>query len=268
MKGDNEKSPLGKKEILDYWDQKAKELKELPQATMRDIQLRLLEIDLILGQLNDSDGVLDVGCGNGFATEIYSEKAKNVVGIDFSSEMIDQADQKLIQKQANFKNISFKQMDVLNLAYPENSFDVVISERCLINLGSWEEQMQAMLEIKKVLRNRGRFLMIEGTSGGLDGLNHMRESYGLHRIEKHWHNLLFDDETIMKFLKDQFRIEKIISMGTYYFISRVVHPLSVLPDEPKFEAKINEVARKISLNIDGFNELSINKFYVLSKNGE
>ncbi len=268
MKGTNENSPLGKKEILDYWDQKAKELKELPQATMRDIQLRLLEIDLILGQLNDNDEVLDVGCGNGFATEIYSEKAKSVMGVDFSSEMIDQADQKLIQKQANFKNISFKQMDLLNLTCPQNSFDVVISERCLINLRSWEEQMQAMLEIKKVLKNGGRFLMIEGTSGGLDGLNDMRESYGLHRIEKHWHNLLSDDEPIMKFLKDQFKIQRIISMGTYYFISRVVHPLSVLPDEPKFDAKINEVARKIALKLDGLNELFINKLYVLSKNGE
>jgi hypothetical protein len=57
----------------------------------------------------------------------------------------------------------------------------------------------------------------------------------------------------------------IMSFGAYYFISRVVHPLVVLPDEPKFEARINEVARKIARNIPGFDKLSINKLYVLSK---
>jgi ubiquinone/menaquinone biosynthesis C-methylase UbiE len=267
MKGTKEKSPLGKKEILDYWDQKAKELKELPQATMRDFQLRLLEIDLILGQLNDNDEVLDVGCGNGFATAIFSEKVKNIVGIDFSSEMIDQANVKLTQEQGNKNNISFQQMDVLNLSYPEGTFDVVISERCLINLRTWEEQQKAMLEIKRVLKTGGRYLMIEGTSDGLDKLNNLRESVGLHGIEKHWHNLLFDDDMLMAFLKKQFNIKVIISLGTYYFISRVVHPLMVSPDEPKFEAKINEVARRIAADIPSFDDISINKLYVLSKNG-
>jgi ubiquinone/menaquinone biosynthesis C-methylase UbiE len=265
MKGNNEKSPLDKKEILDYWDGKAKELKELPQATMRDFQLRLLEIDLILSQLKDNEEVLDVGCGNGFATTIFSEKVRNIVGIDFSSEMIDQANTKLTQEQGNKKNISFQQMDVLNLSYTEGTFDVVISERCLINLRTWEEQKKAIQEIKRVLKKGGRFLMIEGTSEGLDGLNEMRESYNLHRIEKHWHNLLFDDDQLMSFLTENFKIMDIMSFGAYYFISRVVHPLVVLPDEPKFEARINEVARKIARNIPGFDKLSINKLYVLSK---
>ncbi len=267
MKITDGKEKTGKKEILDYWDQKAKELKELPQATMRDIQLRLLEIDLILGQLKNSEEVLDVGCGNGFATEIYSEKAKSIVGIDFSSEMIHQANQQLHQKQGNNKNISFRQMDVLNLAFPENSFDVVISERCLINLRSWEDQRQAMLEIKRVLKSGGRFLMIEGTNEGLNGLNIIRESYGLHKIERHWHNLLLDDDKLMDFLENNFKINEIRSLGTYYLISRVVHPLMVLPEEPKFEAKINEVARKIAFDIPSFEDISINKLYVLSKGG-
>jgi ubiquinone/menaquinone biosynthesis C-methylase UbiE len=157
-------------------------------------------------------------------------------------------------------------MDVLNLSYPEDTFDVVISERCLINLMSWEEQQKAMCEIKRVLKKGGRYLMIEGTSGGLDKLNNMRESYGLHRIEKHWHNLLFDDDMLMTFLKKHFNNKEIISLGTYYFISRVVHPLMVLPDEPKFEAKINEVARRMAADIPSFDDISINKLYVLLKN--
>lgn len=265
MEGNSNTRIIGKKEILEYWNQKAKELKELPQATMRDVQLRLLEIDLIRGQLKEDDEVLDVGCGNGFATAIFSEKVKSIVGIDFSSEMVDQANTILKQNQGKKSNISFKQTDVLNLSYPEDTFDVVISERCLINLRSWEEQKKAMLEIKRVLKKGGRHLMIEGTSGSLDKLNNIRESYGLHKIEKHWHNLLFDDDKLMIFLKKEFNIKEIISLGTYYFISRVVHPLMVAPDEPKFEAKINEVARRMATDIPSFDDISINKLYVLSK---
>jgi ubiquinone/menaquinone biosynthesis C-methylase UbiE len=266
MKEENTMSTSGKKEILEYWDQKAKELKELPQATMRDVQLRLLEIHLIQSQLKEDDEVLDVGCGNGFATAIFSKKVKSIVGIDFSSEMVDQANNILNQDQENKNNISFKQMDVLNLSYPEDTFDVAVSERCLINLRSWEEQKKAMLEIKRVLKKGGRILMIEGTSEGLDKLNNLRQSYGLHRIEKHWHNLLFADDELMTFIKKEFTTQEIISLGTYYFISRVVHPLMVSPDEPKFEAKINEVARRIAYDIPGFDDISINKLYVLSKN--
>jgi ubiquinone/menaquinone biosynthesis C-methylase UbiE len=266
MEEKNTMATIGKKEILEYWDQKAKELKELPQATMRDVQLRLLEIDLILGQLKEDEEVLDVGCGNGFATVIFSERVKKIAGIDFSSEMVDQADNILKRNHKNKTNISFKQMDVLNLSYPEDTFDVVISERCLINLRSWVEQKKAMLEIKRVLIKGGRFLMIEGTSEGLDKLNNLRESYGLHRIEKHWHNLLFDDDKLMTFIRKEFTTKEIISLGTYYFISRVVHPLMVSPDEPKFEAKINEVARRIATDIPGFDDISINKLYVMTKN--
>lgn len=264
MKEDDERI-VARKNIHEYWDQKAKELKELPEATMRDIQLRLLEIDLILTQLRGNDEVLDVGCGNGFATVIFSENAKYVEGIDFSKEMINQAESAIKENPLEKNNLSFKHMDVLSLTYPDNTFDVAISERCLINLRSWEDQMQAMIEIKRVLKTGGRFLMIEGTDGGLNGLNRMRASYDLHKIEKHWHNLLMDDEKLMTFLENNFQINKIRSLGTYYFISRVVHPLLVLPDEPKFEAKINEVARRIAFDISNLDDISINKLYVLSK---
>ena len=265
MKRKDEIKSDDKKDILIYWDQKAKELKELPEATMRDVNLRMLEIDLLLTHLREQDHVLDVGCGNGFATAIYSEKAKNVVGIDFSQEMVNQAETVIEQNPQIKNNLSFKQMDVLDLTFPDHVFDVVISERCLINLRSWEDQRQAMLEIKRVLKSGGRFLMIEGTNEGLNGLNRIRESYGLHKIERHWHNLLLDDDKLMGFLENNFKIDEIRSLGTYYFISRVVHPLMVLPEEPKFEAKINEVARKIAFDIPSFENLSINKLYVLLK---
>ncbi|UCE36846.1 MAG: class I SAM-dependent methyltransferase [Thermoplasmata archaeon] len=266
MQGNKQGDGIDKKEILEYWDHKAKELKESPQATMGDVNLRMLEIDLLLTHLDEENHVLDVGCGNGFATVIFSKNVKSIVGIDFSEEMVNQAEATIKENPPEKKNLSFKQMDVLNLTYPEDTFDVAISERCLINLRSWEDQQGAMLEIKRVLKEGGKFLMIEGTNEGLNELNRMRKYYGLHEIIKHWHNLLLDNDKLMDFLNENFKIMEIRSLGTYYFVSRVVHPLVVLPDEPKFEAKINEVARRLAFDIPDFDDISINKLYVLSKN--
>jgi ubiquinone/menaquinone biosynthesis C-methylase UbiE len=185
-----------------------------------------------------------------------------VLGVDFSAKMVEQAE-KLAAETASVKSrVSFREANVLDLsALAPNPFDVVISERCLINLANWEEQRRAILEMKRVLKPGGRLLMIEGTVQGLERLNALRSSVGLHSIERHWHNVLFDETSLETFLKNEFEVRQIRKMGTYYFVSRVVHPLLVAPQEPSFGAKINEVARALALRSEGFPEVSINALY-------
>ena len=170
--------------ISDYWDKKAKQLKRDPAATMGDVYLRELEIEAILKHIKKSDNVLDAGCGNGYTTAIAAKKAKSILGIDFSQEMINQSNQIKSSLKKKLKNIDFCQMDILNLQFKKNSFDVAISERCLINVQSWQNQKKALLQLKKVLKPKGRLLMIEGTKQGLAGLNKTRKDVGLHEIKK------------------------------------------------------------------------------------
>jgi hypothetical protein len=53
-------------------------------------------------------------------------------------------------------------------------------------------------------------------------------------------------------------------LGCIIFISRVIHPLLVYPEEPKFESRINEIARLISSKIPNYEDIGHIVGYVLS----
>jgi hypothetical protein len=57
--------------------------------------------------------------------------------------------------------------------------------------------------------------------------------------------------TTLEFLSSFFSLEREIGFGTYDLVSRVVHPLLVAPDEPRYDARINEVAAKVALERSG-----------------
>ena len=61
------------------------------------------------------------------------------------------------------------------MGLPLESFDLVISQRCLINLSGWEEQQIALAEIARILNPGGRFIMQEGTLQSREALNHAPE---------------------------------------------------------------------------------------------
>jgi protein-L-isoaspartate O-methyltransferase len=72
----------------------------------------------------DSDRVLDVGCGTGSATVVAAVKAKEVVGIDLSPDMIELAEEK-VQKKC-LENTCLHATSVEEYS-PEKPFDKVIS---------------------------------------------------------------------------------------------------------------------------------------------
>ena len=63
--------------------------------------LPLNYIDLLMNNFPDGkcDWIADLGCGNGTLTFLLSKIGKNVIGIDASSEMIELAKQKDVEKR-------------------------------------------------------------------------------------------------------------------------------------------------------------------------
>lgn len=220
-------------------------------ATSRDFNLRELEIQFITKNC-EGEKVLDVGCGNGYTLlRLAQLRTGKYVGVDFSPNMIQGARVLTGKLRPGLRSVpDYRLGNVLHLPFDRAEFDCAISERCVLNLSSREDQEQAIQEIHRVLKPGGIYLMVEGTEDGLGRLNLLRTKLGLAPIptvdSDNISSLKFREIEIEEFLEPFFRIETRQYWGTYYLISRVVHPLLVHPKEPRFDAAINTIARKVA----------------------
>lgn len=238
--------------IKRFWKERA----EAPgvgdaEVTHADVWQRQLEIEAILKFVGRGNRVLDVGCGSGYTTKRLAPHVAEVIGIDYSDAMIQRA------VGSGSGPAIFAVKDVLELDPADfGRFDVVISERCLINLSGWAEQRRALDNIASVLRPGGRFIFIEGGQQGRHNLNLLRTTAGLEAMPTVWHNVDFNEAETLAYLERDFVLERRLPFGVYDFVARVVHPLLVAPATPVYDSRINEIASRLALHVDAFPELS------------
>lgn len=91
--------------------------------------------------------VLDIASGEGYGSFFISQFAESVEGVDISHEAVTYAQQKY-----QSDNLSFSQGSATDLAFPDHSFDVVISFETVEHLA---EQEQMMSELRRVLKPEG-----------------------------------------------------------------------------------------------------------------
>ncbi len=95
--------------------------------------------------------VLDVASGEGFGSAYLAQTARSVVGVDISEEAIAHAN-----KSYRADNLRFSAGDATKLAFPDASFDVVVSFETIEHL---DDQQSFLKEIRRVLRPKG-FLIV------------------------------------------------------------------------------------------------------------
>ena len=96
---------------------------------------------------------LDLGTGGGEKLLKYYPKVHTLIGIDYSPAMIKTAKENLEKSNRKDENISFIEMDISDLKFEDNSFDIVTARHTEIN----------SKEIKRVLKPNG-ILIIEGVA--------------------------------------------------------------------------------------------------------
>lgn len=251
------------RKISEYWNSQAKKYKEDMTATLFDTRLMELEIETIMKLLSKNDKVIDVGCGNGYTTLMYADKVNDILGVDYCKEMVDVAS--AAAKKKGQVNAHFEHVSILDNPTHPAAFDKAISTRVIINIVEWKDQMKAIQNIAKYLKPKGRFIFCESTKQGLERLNDIRKMFGLECSPITWHNEPFDEDKLYPFLEKHFKIVEKKTFGMYYFISRVIHPLLVAPEEPKWGHKINEVAKRVASKIPEFKEASYLTLLILEK---
>lgn len=93
-------------------------------ADYSKIKLRSFEKELFRIYLKNKGRLLDVCCGAGRVAIPLAKKGFNVVGVDFSSNMIRNA--KKIAKKRNIKNVKFILCDASSMNFKKQTFNYVI----------------------------------------------------------------------------------------------------------------------------------------------
>jgi SAM-dependent methyltransferase len=261
-------------DIRDYWDKQIQEKGLETSATSFDFQLKNLEVyyisDFFRGFLSEGgkSDILDLGCGTGYlgVVLVQSHPDLNYLGVDYSHSAIVYANKRVddLKLKGNIKFLEANAVgiDKLDLGF----FDVVITERLLINLGSKENQIACVESIGNVLKPGGFWLMLEGTVEGWEKLNSFRKLYGLYEIGNHWtQTKIIEREFIPYLYKKGYSVVKRQCFGMYYFLSRIVHPLAIRPEEPQYSDTFNEIAVEIAKHIPDFQEIGHLRCYILQK---
>lgn len=124
--------------------------------------------------------ILDVGCGYGRTlNELYQNGYNNLIGIDFSSGMIERGKQ-----QFPYLDLRVKQDETI--ALPDKSVDAVILFAVLTCIRKNEDQIQLLREIKRVLKPHGILyvndFLLNTDERNLSRYEQFAETYGTYGV--------------------------------------------------------------------------------------
>ena len=123
----------------EYWDMVANE-KKFNTPFQMDLFKKYVDLD---------KKILDYGCGYGrVLKELYDHGYNNLLGVDFSSEMIHRA-------KELYPYIDFNLIDGDILDFDDESFDSIVLVAVLNCIHEEEKQMRLMKELYRVLKKDG-----------------------------------------------------------------------------------------------------------------
>jgi len=112
--------------------------------------------------IDHSDVAMDFGCGPGYYTIEIAKKAKNVVAVDLSPEMLKKAQNKAAK--AGVKNIQFLQSNGTNIQLENGSVDLILLVTVYHEVG---ENEAVLKEFSRILKPDGKLVVVEVIKKGI-----------------------------------------------------------------------------------------------------
>lgn len=216
--------------ILNHYHKVAKNFGDSPLSSIQDPVIRdqeisffIKEIDRFIEKEDRFPRILEVGCGNGHLLSVMSKKypQSEICAFEFTPELFQIAfDRKL-------PNVTVVNADA-RLEFPfTGTFDIIITERVIINLLKWEWQHTALTSISNRLNTGGLYLMAESFHEPWMELNKARREMVLEEIPVSNHNRYLK-EMVVNYLHDLglSEIEALTpknQLSTHFFNSRILH---------------------------------------------
>jgi SAM-dependent methyltransferase len=184
-------------------------------------------LDRFAARVQGTGTVCDLGCGPGHVTRYLHERGVQVIGIDLSPLMVEQA------RQLN-SGLEFRQGNMLSLDIPDGAWAGIAAFYSIIHVPK-NEVSAAFAEMKRVLRSGGVLLLAFHIG---DETLHLDEWWGQH-VSVDFHFLL--PEEIARLLRRSgFEVEEVIEREPYpdvehqsrraYILARNPEPASI-PEE-------------------------------------
>jgi phosphatidylethanolamine/phosphatidyl-N-methylethanolamine N-methyltransferase len=119
--------------------------------------------------VKSGDHILEVGVGTGINTSLYPRDC-HVTGIDFSSQMLDKARERVRQK--GLRHVRLLEMDATHLKFADDSFDIVYAPYLVSVV---PDPVEVAREMRRVCKSGGKIVI----------LNHFRSANPiLSRVER------------------------------------------------------------------------------------
>jgi SAM-dependent methyltransferase len=194
---------------------------------VRESEIKFLEgeISRFLAERVDQESVtlLDVGCGNGHVLAHLSEKFPRLVctGVEFTPELL------ALAQSRNLPRVSFVAGDCRLPDFVPGQFDIVFTERVVINILVHKQQFRALESIASKVALGGIYLMIESFREPLVELNSARQEMVLSPIEQSYQNRYLSEGHIKAM--PRFGLDELPAMiprnylSSHFYITRVFH---------------------------------------------
>jgi ubiquinone/menaquinone biosynthesis C-methylase UbiE len=256
MSADRDPELSGK--IKQYWDERARRTElDSAQATTYDVFLRDLEIAKLKQKLSEAalpkgSTIVDLGCGDGYATVNVAAAFPSLrfIGIDWSEDMLSLAKSRCAARSDLNEGVLFRLGDMRRISdiLREQQFEVFLTVRSLINLVNSEEQYGVIAQIADHLKPGGYYFCIENFLGGQKNFNELRAAMGLPEIPVRWHNHFFEEKEFVARTEKHFDCHVFESfLSSYYLATRVIYSAAchLMGEEPDYFHPIHRTAGRL-----------------------
>ena len=140
--------------------------------------------------------VLDAACGEGYGSNLLSDVAKNVIGVDISDDAISNA-----QTKYKKDNLTFIKCSVTDIPIESGFFDIVISFETIEHVNE-SQQIEFFEQIKRLLKPDGVLIMSSPDKLTYSDIPEYNNPY-------HQHELYFSEFDSL--------VKKYFKYGEYYY---------------------------------------------------